>query len=99
MLDKPKLSEQNELGFQFGINKELTEYAHKEQYNWGGNVLPSMDLTVMEVWKDDNRIAYLIVDEKTNQPVKEVDSGYEACAVAIDALKILKNAEDEETED
>ena len=51
-LDKPKLSEPNELGFQFGINESLTEYAHKKQPQWGGSSLPSVKITVLEVWKD-----------------------------------------------
>lgn len=88
MFDKPKLSEPNEMGFQFGINESLTKYAHDEQPNWG-NTLPSLDVTVLEVWKDGNRVSYLLVDEKTNEPIREV-GGYEACACALDALKVLK---------
>lgn len=90
MFDKPKkLSEPNEMGFQFGVNESLTEYAHKEQPQWGGEPMPSVGITVLEVWKDDERVSYLLVDEKTNQPMKE-SNGYEACAAAIDAFKLSK---------
>ena len=90
MFDKPKkLSEPNEMGFQFGINESLTDYAHKEQAQWGHSPLPAVDITVLEVWKDDERQSYLLVDEKTNQPVKEAN-GYEACAAAIDFFKLAK---------
>ena len=88
MFDKPKLSEPNEKGFQFGINETLTKYAHDEQVNWG-NTLPSLDVTILEVWKDGNRVSYLLIDEKTNEPIREAN-GYEACACALDALKALK---------
>ena len=90
--DKPKLSEPNELGFQFGKNDSLTEGAHREQLQWGGNSLPSVDITVLEVWKNDKRVAYLLVDEKTNAAIDE-QSGYEAAAVAIDKFKALKVSE------
>lgn len=88
MFDKPKLSEPNDMGFQFGINEALTKYAHDEQVNWG-NTLPSLDVTVLEVWKDGNRVSYLLIDEKTNEPIREA-SGYEACACVLDVLKTLK---------
>ena len=91
-LDKPKLSEPNELGFQFGINESLTEYAHKEQPQWGGSSLPSVKITVLEVWKDDKKISYLLVDEDTNEPIKKAE-GYEATAVAIDMFKAIKQSE------
>lgn len=87
--DKPKLSEPNEMGFQFGINESLTEYAHKEQLNWG-NTLPSVDITVLEVWKDDNHISNLLMDEKTNSPLQEC-YGFEATACAIDKYKFVKS--------
>jgi len=91
-LDKPKLSEPNELGFQFGINESLTEYAHKKQPQWGGSSLPSVKITVLEVWKDDKNISYLLIDEDTNEPIKEAE-GYEATAVAIDMFKTIKQSE------
>lgn len=86
--DKPKLSEPNEMGFQFGINESLTEYAHKEQFNCG-NVLPPIRLTVLEVWKDDKHVSNILVDEETNQPIDE-SNGYEATAVCIDKHKLIK---------
>ena len=92
LFEKPKLSEPNEMGFQFGINESLTKYAHDEQPQWGGSSLPGVGITVMEVWKDDCRISYLLVDEKTNEPVKEAQ-GYEAAAVVIDMFKALKQSE------
>jgi len=87
-LEKPKLSEPNELGYQFGINESLTKYAHDKQMQSANTYLPGVKITVMEVWKDDKLVAYLLVDEKTNQPLKEAQ-GYEAAAVDIDAYKIL----------
>jgi len=92
LFNKPKLSEPNEMGFQFGINESLTEYAHEEQLQWGGSSLPGVKITVLEVWKDDKKISYLLIDEKTNEPVKEAQ-GYEAAAVAIDMFKTLKQSE------
>lgn len=90
MFEKPKkLSEPNEMGFQFGINESLTEYAHQEQPKWGGTSMPSVGITVLEAWKDDKPKAYLLVDDETNQPIKEI-SGYEACAAAIDMYKLIK---------
>ena len=77
------------MGFQFGINKELTEYAHKKQPQWGGGSMPSVGITVMEAWKDGKLVSFILVDEKTNRPIKEA-GGYEACAVAIDQYKLLK---------
>ena len=87
--EKPKLTDPNEMGYQFGKNEELTKYAHDEQLQWGGSFLPSVDITVLEVWKDDRREAYLLIDEKTNVAVDE-QQGYEAAAVAIDKFKALK---------
>jgi hypothetical protein len=92
LFNKPKLSEPNEMGFQFGIDESLTEYAHKEQLQWGGSSLPGVKITVLEVWKDGQRVSYLLIDEKTNEPVKEAQ-GYEAAAVAIDVFKALKQSE------
>ena len=88
LFDKPKLSEPNEQGYQFGINDSLTEYAHKEQNNWG-NILPPIDVTVLEVWKNDKRISFLLVDEKTNTEIDEA-FGFEAAAVALDKYKLAK---------
>ncbi len=90
LFDKPKLSEPNEMGFQFGINEDLTKWAHDEQNNWG-NIMPSVNITVLEVWKDDVRQAYLLVDEKTNEPIQDCND-YEAAAVAIDKYKLLYKA-------
>ena len=90
--DKPKLTEPNEMGYQFGKNESLTKYAHQEQLQWGGSSLPPVNITVLEVWKDDKRVAYLLVDEKTNAAIDE-QSGYEAAAVAIDKFKALKISE------
>ena len=88
MFEKTKLSEPNELGYQFGINKSLTEWAHQEQNNWG-NILPPVDITVLEVWKDGSLVTYLLVDEKTNKEIDEAQ-GYEATAVAIAKWKLIK---------
>ena len=96
--EKPVLSEPNEMGFQFGINKSLTEYAHQKQYQDANIYLPSVDITVLEVWKDDKLQAYLIIDEKTNQPIDEA-SGFESAAVCIDKFKLLKSSERYEKED
>lgn len=90
--EKPKLTEPNEAGYQFGKNESLTEYAHQKQLQWGGSYLPSVNITVLEVWKDNERVAYLLVDEATNNPVDE-QYGYEATAVAIDKFKALKISE------
>ena len=88
MFDKPKLSEPNEAGYQFGIDASLTEYAHKEQEN-SGNPLPAVDISVLQVWKDDKLVTYLLVDDRNNVAIDEA-IGYEAAAVAIDKYKLLK---------
>lgn len=90
--DKPKLSEPNEMGFQFGINKSLTEYAHKEVVQDAHSSLPAVDITVLEVWKNDQRVSYLLVKDGTNEPVDD-QQGYEAAAVAIDKFRLLVQAE------
>lgn len=87
-IDKKNLSDPNELGYQFGINSSLTEYAHKEQNNWG-NILPAVDITVLEVWKDDKFITFLLIDEKTNTELQDTN-GFEAAAVALDKYKLIK---------
>lgn len=92
LFEKSKLTEPNEAGYQFGKNESLTEYAHQEQLQWGGSSLPSVNITVLEVWKDDKRVAYLLIDEATNNPIDE-QYGYEATAVAIDKFKALKISE------
>ena len=84
-----KLSEPNELGYQFGINKSLTEYAHASQPKWGGGDMPSVDITVLEVWKDNKFEAYLLVDEKTNKELKDY-TDFESAAVGIDQYKLAK---------
>lgn len=91
MENKTKLSEPNELGYQFGINKSLTDYAHKEQNNWG-NIIPPIDITVLEVWKDGNFVSYLLVDEKTNTELQDC-KGFEDAAVALDKYKLVKKTE------
>ena len=90
LFDKPKLSEPNELGFQFGVNEDLTKWAHDEQNNWG-NIMPPVKITVLEVWKDDVRQAYLLMDEETNQPLQDCND-YEAAAVAIDKYKLVSKS-------
>lgn len=96
--DKPKLSEPNEIGFQFGINKSLTEYAHKEVAQDAYNLLPAVDITVLEVWKDDKCVSYLLVKDGTNEPVDD-QQGYEAAAVAIDKFRLIAQAEAYESVD
>lgn len=95
IFDKPKLSEPNEMGYQFGINESLTEYAHQKQWQAADKFLPPVSITVLEVWKNDKREAYLLIDEKTNNAIDE-QFGYEAAAVAIDKFKILKISEKNE---
>lgn len=85
-IEKPELSPPNEQGFQFGVDKSLTEYAQTEQYN-AGNVLPAINYHVLQVWKDDKLVTRLIVDSKTNEPVKDV-AGFEACAAHLDMMKL-----------
>ena len=92
MIDKTKLSAPNDMGYQFGINKSLTEYAHKGQAN-SGNALPPVDITVLEVWKDDKLVTFLLVDEKTNNEIQDCN-GFEAAAVALDKFKLLKKMEE-----
>lgn len=87
LFKKPeKLSEPNELGYQFGIADDLTEYAHKEQQNYG-TTLPPVKITVLEVWKNDKRESWLLMDELTNSPINYYDN-FEACAAAIDIYKL-----------
>lgn len=87
LFGKPKnLSKPNELGYQFGIAEDLTEYAHREQNNWG-NILPSIKITVYEIWKDDHRDGWMLIDEETGSPLKDY-TDYESCAVGIDQYKV-----------
>ena len=90
---KPKLSEPNEMGFQFGINESLTDYAHKKQWQTATTFLPPINVTVMEVWKDDKLVTYLLVDDKTNEPIDEAQ-GFDAAACALDKHKFLAMQED-----
>lgn len=87
LFDKPqKLSEPNELGYQFGIAEDLTDYAHRKQNNWGNN-LPSVKITVYEIWKDDHREGWMLIDEKNGNPLEDYTS-YEACLCGIDKYKL-----------
>lgn len=95
IFDKLKLSEPSEMGYQFGINESLTEYAHKKQWQTSDKFLPPVSITVLEVWKNDKREAYLLIDEKTNNAIDE-QFGYEAASVAIDKFKLLKISEKNE---
>ena len=90
--EKKNLSEPNDLGYQFGINTSLTEYAHKEQNSWG-NILPSIKVSVLEVWKDDKFQTFLLVDEKTNKEIDEAVD-FESAAVCIDKWKLVKKTDD-----
>ena len=85
LFDKPKLTEPNEKGFQFGINESLTKYAHEK--NVVAN-LPGVDITVLEVWKDDRRVA-LLFQNKKGEVIDEVTSGFESAACKLDAYKML----------
>lgn len=42
----------------------------------------------IEVWKDNVRQAYLLVDEETNEPIQDCND-YESAVVAIDKYKLL----------
>ena len=84
---KPKLTEPNEMGFQFGINETLTNYAKSEQPQWGGNALPPVDITVLEVWKDNEFKTFLFVGNKTKKELCDV-YGLGAAAAKIDIYKI-----------
>ena len=86
---KPKLTEPNEMGFQFGINETLTNYAKSEQPQWGGNALPPVDITVLEVWKDNEFTTFLFVDNNTTKELRDV-YGLGAAAAKIDIYKIEK---------
>lgn len=90
---KPKLSPPNELGFQFGIDEGLTEYAHQKQWQTANTFLPPIKITVLQVWKDDTCVSYLLIDEETNNPVKEC-FGYEAAACALDSFKFLEQSKE-----
>lgn len=92
--EKPKLSEPNEMGFQFGINKSLTKYAHEKQWQTAARYLPSVNITVMEVWKDDKCVTYLLVNDETNEPIDEAQ-GFEAAACAIDKYKFLAQIQED----
>lgn len=87
-MSTPKLSKPNEQGFQFGINKSLTDYAHKEIVQSATTSLPPIKVTVLEAWKDGRLSSFLLIDEETNQPIDEA-FGFEAAAVAIDKHKLL----------
>ena len=78
-MDKPKLSPPNEKGFQFGINENLTKYSHKL----------GLKISALEVWKDDKFVSFLLVDEKTNDALKDCQ-GIEAAACALDMYHALK---------
>ena len=93
-LDKPKLSEPNEMGFQFGIDEELTNYAHREVVQTATKSLPAVKITVLQVWKDDKLVSRLLVDEKTNKPIEE-RADFEAAAVAIDKYRLILSFSDE----
>ena len=87
LFDKPKkMSAPNELGYQFGIADDLTEYAHKEQHGYGGT-MPSVKITVYEIWKNDQREGWMLIDENTSDPLEDYDD-YEACCVGIDKYKL-----------
>ena len=86
---KPKLTEPNEMGFQFGINETLTNYAKSEQPQCLGNALPPVDITVLEVLKDDEFKTFLFVDNKTKKELCDV-YGLGAAAAKIDIYKIEK---------
>ena len=85
-LEKPELSPPNEDGFQFGIDKSLTEYAQTRQFN-AGNELPAIPYHVLQVWKDDKLVSRLIVDSKTNEPVADMP-GFESIAARLDMMKL-----------
>lgn len=95
-IDKPELTAPNDKGFQFGVDKSLTEYAQTEQYN-AGNVLPAINYHVLQVWKNDNLITRLIVNSETNEPVKDV-AGFEACAAYLDMMKLDTKASEKSDE-
>ena len=78
-MDKPKLSPPNEKGFQFGINDNLTKYEHGFD----------LKITALEVWKDDRIVTMLLVDEETNEPLKDCQD-IESAACAIDMYHALK---------
>lgn len=85
--DKPrKLTPPNEKGFQFGVCESLTKYAQKSDDSSG---LPGVDLTIIEVWKDDRRVA-LLFQNKKGEIVAEEGTGLEAAACKIDAFKAVK---------
>ena len=85
-LDKPELSPPNDKGFQFGIDKSLTEYAQTSQFN-AGNELPAIPYHVLQVWKNDKLVSRLIVDSKTNEPVADMP-GFESIAARLDIMKL-----------
>ena len=85
MIDKPKLTPPNEKGFQFGVNDNLTKYAHK----------CGVTITAVEVWKDGRIVTMLLMNEETNEAMKECN-GFEAAAVAIDAFAALKKFNESE---
>ena len=87
-INKSNLTPPNDMGYQFGINDSLTKYAHSEQYNWG-NILPPVDINVLEVWKDNKFQTFLFVDSKTNKELCDVQ-GYEAAAAKLDIFKLQK---------
>ena len=86
---KPKLTEPNEMGFQFCVNEDLTIYAKSAQLQWGCSTLPPVDITVLEVWKGNEFKTFLLVDGKTNKELCDV-YGLESAAAKIDMYKLAK---------
>ena len=75
----PNLTPPNEKGYQFAVNKYLTDFAQTVQENWDIQ-MPPVDMSVLEVWKNNNFYAYLIVDSKTNE---EIDRAFDFDAVIV----------------
>lgn len=92
IFDKPKLTPPNDKGFQFGLCESLTKYAQKDDPVTG---MPGVKLTIVEVWKDDRRVAYLFQNEK-GEVVAEETHGLEAAACKIDAFRALKRFEEDD---
>lgn len=73
------LSEPNELGYQFCIDKGLTNYCSEQRLNFH----------VIQVWRFNELITRILIDSKTGDPIKE-EKNIEQIKLIIEMLKISK---------
>lgn len=82
----------NELGYSFEVDEVLTNFVKNKQICGGKLYSAIEDFSVVEVTKDGIFQTFLLYDDKSGAPVRDL-GGFEQAMCYLDMLKLSKTYE------